>query len=253
MNIGTLKVGWDEPCAAVCEIGNAHNGSFDRAIKLLDAAKDAGASAAKLQAYTADELIALRGDGPAPEPWGSQGWTMRALYQKAATPLEWLPALFHHAESIGLPLFSSVFGHDSLQALQEVNCPAYKLAALDYGKDELFRAVRATQKPVIQSCSHSDAPRHYHIFGPPVEHLYAPAGYPQPEANLSYIRNGYLGYSYHGTDAYVPALAVACGAKMVEVHFHLEAEPSELEANVSLTENDFAEMVQAIREIEACL
>jgi sialic acid synthase SpsE len=221
VRIGTLDISEGQPAALVAEIGNAHNGDFRRAIRLLDAAKEAGASAAKLQCYSPDELIALRGDGRPPAPW--QNMTMRELYQKAMTPREWFPGLFGYAEAIGLPLFS----------------------ALDFGKEELTRAVRDTGKPTIESCPWATAP--WDVRYP----VYAPAGYPQEEAKLSNIRNKYWGYSYHGTNPDVPALSVAYGARFVEVHFHLQDEPSDLEANVSLNEHDFRYMVEQVRYIEA--
>jgi pseudaminic acid synthase len=243
VRIGTLDISEGQPAALVAEIGNAHNGDFRRAIRLLDAAKEAGASAAKLQCYSPDELIALRGDGRPPAPW--QNMTMRELYQKAMTPREWFPGLFGYAEAIGLPLFSSVFGLESLDLLESLNCPVYKLAALDFGKEELTRAVRDTGKPTIESCPWATAP--WDVRYP----VYAPAGYPQEEAKLSNIRNKYWGYSYHGTNPDVPALSVAYGARFVEVHFHLQDEPSDLEANVSLNEHDFRYMVEQVRYIEA--
>ena len=76
-------------------------------------------------------IVALRGDGPAPDPWGRQGWTMRQLYEKAQTPHAWFPALVEHCKRIGLPWFSSVFGPESLQLLEALDCPAYKIARLD--------------------------------------------------------------------------------------------------------------------------
>jgi len=87
------------------------------AMKALDAAKAAGADFVKFQCYSPDELVDLRGDGPAPEPWGSQGWTMRALYEKARTPFEWFPTLFAHARAIGIVPFASVFGAADLGAV----------------------------------------------------------------------------------------------------------------------------------------
>jgi pseudaminic acid synthase len=245
VNIGTLTIGEGHPAALVAELGNAHNGDFRRATRLLDAAKEAGASAAKLQCYTPDELIALRGDGKPPAPW--QNMTMRELYQKAMTPREWFAPLFGYAEAIGLPLFSSVFGLESLELLESLNCPAYKLAALDFGKlpPAFSSALLATKKPVIVSCAWVSAP--WDVAYP----VYAPPGYPQPEAKLSNVRKGYWGYSYHGTNPDVPALSVAYGARFVEVHLHLQDEPSELEANVSLNEHDFRYMVEQVRYIEA--
>lgn len=230
----------------IAEIGNAHAGDFARAIRLLDAAKACGADWGKLQTYQPAELIALRGDGPAPEPWASQGYTMRTLYERAATPFEWLPQLFAHAAEIGLPLFSSVFGAESLAALEAVNCPRYKLAALDYGAVELRQMVRSTGKRCLISSSEPEAE-------PLGTMLWCPPGYPQTDFRLRNIRNDYDGFSYHGTESMVPVFAVIAGAETVEVHFELDDEPNPLEHDVSLGEAAFTEMVRLIRQAEEIL
>lgn len=250
MNIGSLAIGPGEPCAIIAEIGNAHGGSHDRAIRLLDAAKACGASAGKLQSYTVDELVALRGDGPAPAQWGEQGYTMRSLYEKAKTPLEWLPTLYAHAASIGLPLFSSVFGPDSLAALEAVGNPCYKIARLDNHSNTLSGMVRATGKPVIMSAARDESvPADVDCV------LACNPGYPQTDTSFwpqDFAGHGVMvGYSYHGTDYWACVDAANMGARMIEAHFMLDAAPSELEANVSLGEWAFREMVAAIRRSES--
>src|SRR5690242_15390697 len=109
MNIGPVQLGPGNPCAVVAEISNSHNGTLERAVRLLHAAKAAGADIVKVQAYTPDELVALRGDGPAPSPW--HRYTMRELYSKARTPLAWMATLFGESP---LPIYASVFGAESL-------------------------------------------------------------------------------------------------------------------------------------------
>ena len=264
MNIGSLEVGAGQPCRFISELGNAHNGDFGRALRLIDAAKAAGADAIKLQCYTPDELVALRGDGPAPEPWGSQGFTMRTLYEKAATPFEWFEKLFRYCTFANsrIPIFSSVFGLESLALLESLNCPAYKIARLDNGHSELIVACMKTGKPVMVSTSkpmtmHGD-----------FERLYCPPGYPTQVADVRLPvfgdlaewdgaheaeYSGFVGLSSHCLAPELPIAAVARGAKLIEMHFHLEAEPSELEANVSLNEREFAAMVRSVRATEELL
>lgn len=236
-------------CVVIAELSNNHNGSLDQALRLIDKVKEAGADAVKLQAYSVDDLIALRGDGPAPEPWASRGYTMRTLYEQAQTPLAWLPALFAHAESLELPIFSSVFGPDGFRALEDVGNPCYKLASLDFGSEALRDLVLATDKPLIRSCHHEHAP----IRLADSLTLYCPPGYPQPKPMLGNIRHGYDGYSYHGTDPTVPAFAVAAGATVVEVHVQLDDAPSVLERDVSLTITQLALLVRAVRRAERML
>lgn len=233
----------------VAEISNAHNGSFDRAMRLIAAAKAAHCDFVKLQCYTPDELVALRGDGLAPEPWGSEGWTMHTLYEHARTPLDWFPALFAYAHQLQIPMFSSVFGPESLDVLERCNCPAYKIARLDNQHTELLYICRATGKPVLVST----APQQPIPIRPDVL-LYCPPGYPQIRLRLGETRfdtdhNEYNGFSYHGTDPLAPVIAASMGASLIEFHLHLKNDPSALEANISLTEFDAFWMSQSIRRL----
>ena len=251
MNIAGVEIGGPNPCRIVAEVSNAHNGDFDRAKRLITAAKETGADLVKMQCYTPDELVELRGDGPAPDPWGSDGWSMKRLYEKAQTPHVWFRALVEHAHEVGIPWFSSVFGRKSLALLESLDCPAYKLAALDVGKIDLRVMVQATKKPVIRSCNNDYSPPSSVIRG---FTLYCPPGYPQEHPKLGRIRYGhYDGYSYHGVNGEIPALAALSGAQIVECHLQLDDEPSELEANVSLSQSQFTGMVERIRHFEGLM
>jgi sialic acid synthase SpsE len=257
VSIAGVPVGEGHPCRLVAEMSNAHNGCLDRALRIIAAAKEAGADFIKMQAYTPDELVALRGDGPAPEPWGSQGWSMRRLYEKAQTPLDWFPRLVEECEAVGIPWFSSVFGPESLAVLESLDCPAYKVARLDNRQAGLRRRIQRTGKPVIVSRDGSEVvPWKADLV------LLCPPGYPQERFGFRSVFEmdwqdpvpwAFHGFSYHGTDPFVPLVAVAAGAKVVEVHLQLEREPSELESHVSLNERQLRELVVVIRAAEEVL
>lgn len=252
MRIGPVEISGSQPCRTVAEISNSHNGSLDRALRLIRAAKDAGADLVKFQCYTPDELVALRGDGPAPEPWGNQGWTMRRLYEKAQTPLAWFPRLVEECVRIGVPWFSSVFGQASLAVLESLDCPAYKIASLDRMSGGLLAAAEATNKPLLISSPHIYDIGYYRPMRASI--LYCPPGYPTPLTDICMPEfeehTGFLGLSSHCLDPVVPVVAVSRGAKLIEMHFQLDDCPSELEASVSLTARQFADMVQAVRRTE---
>lgn len=241
MNIAGIEVGDGQPCRVVAEISNAHNGDESRAHALVDAARVAGADIVKFQIYLPEELVALRGNGRAPDPWGSTGWSMSDLYRKAQTPLGWIPGLVEHCKDIGAPWFSSVFGLGGLAILEAFGCPAYKLAALDYGKRGLREMVAATGKPVVRSCPNDRPPNSDGLA------LYCPPGYPQAGYHLREAMRKFDGFSYHGTDWMVPLLAAAWGADVVEVHVQLDEEPSELEEDVSLNMTHLARLCDAVR------
>lgn len=248
-HVAGIEIGPHLPTRFVSEIGNAHNGDMPRALRLMDAAKEAGADFIKLQCYSPNELVALRGDGMAPDPWGDEGWTMMKLYEKAQTPFDWFGALVAHANEIGIPWFSSVFGLESLALLNVLKCPAYKIAALDALNPRMIdikHAIRTIGKPIIES----RRPGQPGLMPDADLTLYCPEGYPQTEFELFRLRSGLLGFSYHGTDGGVPFVAAVAGATMVEVHLQLAEEPSELESNVSLTEIQLAELIEGVRASE---
>jgi sialic acid synthase SpsE len=254
-----LPIGREHPAVVVAEISNNHNGSFDRARRLIDAAKAAGANLVKFQAYTPDELIHLRGDGRAPDPWGAQGWTMRTLYTRAQTPLDWLPALAAHCRAIDMPWFSSVFGPASLAALEALRCPAYKIARLDAQDLPLRRMVHRTGKPYLVSLGDEARLSRDDLDGSTVRALYCPPGYPPPIDQIRLPRFGDcgagdarpIGLSSHCLDPLLPMVAVARGAKILEYHLQLDDEPSELESTVSLSASQFRRMVDDVRRVEA--
>lgn len=242
ISIGDVQIGEGQPCRVVAEIGCNHNGSLELAVQLVHEAADAGADIVKFQAFLPAELLALRGgDGPAPAPW--EGQTLGELYAKAQTPLKWFPKLIENCQAHSVPWFASVFGLGSLAFMEAMECPAYKLAALDFGRRKHRLQVEATGKPVIRS---SPAPYAKGFT------LWCPGGYPQTflEGELRREMRHFDGFSYHGTDPFLPALAAAFGARMVEVHVQLDDVPSVLDAHSSLTVTQLGQLVDMVRTAE---
>lgn len=111
INIAGRRIGANAPVYVIAELSANHNQNFEAAVRLIRAAKDAGADAIKLQTYTAD-TITLRSDRECFRIGGGTLWdgrTLHDLYQEAYTPWEWQPRLKVVAEELGLQLFSSAF------------------------------------------------------------------------------------------------------------------------------------------------
>lgn len=262
--IAGVPIGPGYPCRFVAELSNAHNGSLELALEILEDMKRAGVDLVKFQAYTPEELVALRGDGPAPEAWGKAGWTMAALYEKAQTPLAWFPRLVQACRDLGLPWFASVFGLESLAAMEKLGCSAYKIARLDNAHEGHLLAVLSRQKPVLMSDSRevridlgrSRIPERY---AQQLHFLYCPPGYPQnPTAYGLPFFNGkgcdqsfhWLGLSSHLPDCRLGPAAVARGAAVLEYHVRAARVPSALEEAFSLRPSDVRALLDDVRMTE---
>jgi len=138
----------------VAEISGNHNGSLDRALEIVRSAAAAGATAVKIQTYTAD-TITLDVDTPAfrvsdgHELWG--GRTLYNLYQEAYTPWEWHAPIFDLAKELGMIAFSTPFDETAVDFLESLNVPLYKIASMEIVDLPLIRQVAETGKPLIIS------------------------------------------------------------------------------------------------------
>jgi pseudaminic acid synthase len=249
----------------VAELSGNHGGKLEHALRMIDAAADAGADAIKIQTYRADTITI---DHDAPEfliesgLW--QGSTLYELYEEAHTPWEWHAALFDRARERGVPLFSSPFDPTAVDLLESLDCPAYKIASFELTDIGLISRVAATGKPVIMSTGMATleeideaiaAVRQYPDT--PYVILHCTSAYPTSlsEADLSTIpmlMERYqvpIGLSDHTTGSVASVAAVALGAGFVEKHFTLDRGDGAVDAAFSLEPEEFGEMAEACRAV----
>src|SRR5205807_1155023 len=153
LQIGSRLLGNGHPCYIVAELSANHNQSFDQAVKIIHAAKAAGADAVKLQTYTPD-TITIAGDREYFRINGGTIWdgrTLHELYAEAYTPWEWQPKLKQVANDLGLDLFSTPFDPTAVDFLEEMNVPAHKVASFELVDIPLVKKIARTGKPLIIS------------------------------------------------------------------------------------------------------
>jgi N-acetylneuraminate synthase len=257
------------PPYVIAEMSGNHNGDIGRAIKLIDAAKAAGADAVKLQTYTAD-TITIDHDSPEFKIKGGlwDGRSLYDLYKEAHTPWEWHPTLFEHARGIGITCFSSPFDRTAIDFLERLAAPAYKIASFEVVDTPLIAYAARTGKPLIISTGMAnreevaDAVSVARAAGEGgVALLHCVSGYPTPaqDANLRRIRSlaetfdAPVGLSDHSMGAEVAVAAVALGATVIEKHLTLSRADGGPDAGFSLEPAEFSELVRCANNAFAAL
>jgi pseudaminic acid synthase len=259
--IGEREIGEGHPPYLIAEMSANHLGKLERALNTMEAAKEAGADAVKLQTYTAD-TITIDHDGPGFRieggPW--DGRLLHELYQEAHTPWDWHEALFEKGRALGLDVFSSPFDASAIDFLETLDPPAYKIASFEAVDPALIARAAATGKPLIISTGMADRTE----IAQAVEAggaaasiclLHCVSGYPAPaeEANLRTIADlaknfGLVcGLSDHTLGTAVPIAAVSLGAAVIEKHFTLDRAAGGPDAAFSLEPDEFAVMAQGCR------
>ena len=150
--INKRKIGNDCPVYIVAEISANHNQKFEKAVKLVKVAKEAGADAVKLQTYTPDTItIACENEFFKVKGTIWEGKTLFDLYKEAYTPWEWQPKLKKIANDIGIDLFSTPFDATAVDFLKKMDIPAYKIASFEVVDIPLIQKIARTGKPIIMS------------------------------------------------------------------------------------------------------
>lgn len=269
IRIGTHKIGVGYPVYIVAEMSANHLMDYDRAVAIIDAAKQAGADAVKLQTYTADTITVDCGR-PEFQIHGGlwDGETLYSLYQKAYTPWEWQPDLKKYADSIGLDCFSSPFDPTSVDFLEKLNVPAYKIAAPEIMDIPLIRKVARLGKPVIISTGIAhleDIERAVRTCldegNDQVILLKCTSAYPCPYEDVHLKTMPLMGQTFgclaglsdHTFGSEVPLGAVSLGAVMIEKHITIKRSDGGPDGGFSMEAEEFTGMVRQIRNLEKAM
>ena len=152
-HIHDRPIGSGHPVYIIAEMSANHGHDQDQAMRLVDAAKYVGADAIKLQTYTPDTMTIDCALPPFQIGKGTiwEGKNLYELYKEAYTPWDWHEPIMAYAQSLGLDCFSTPFDSTSVDFLESLKVPAYKIASFELVDIPLLQAVARTGKPVILS------------------------------------------------------------------------------------------------------
>jgi len=246
----------------IAELSGNHQQSLAKALKMVEAAAKSGADAIKLQTYTADTMtLNINSDeffiADKNSLW--QGQSLHQLYQAAMTPWEWHKEIFERAKSLGMVAFSSPFDTNSVDFLEQLSVPCYKIASFENIDHALLEKVAKTGKPIIMStgmASQTELAESVEVlrdFGcKELVLLKCTSDYPaRPiDANLRTLPhlkelfNCPVGLSDHTLGMGVALASVAMGASVIEKHFVLDRNEGGVDAQFSLQPDELALLVK---------
>ena len=267
--INGRSIGNDSLPYIVAEMSGNHNHDLNRALKIVDAAKAAGADAVKLQTYRADTITIDHDSDEFMVKGGLwDGRRLYELYEEAHTPWEWHKPIFDHAKKIEITVFSSPFDATAVDFLEELDAPAYKIASPELVDFPLIQRVAKTGKPIILSTGAAtlleieEAIEVARMAGArELIVLHCTAAYPAPpeEANLATISelarrfNVVTGLSDHTLGTTVASMAAGLGASFIEKHFTLSRSDGGVDSAFSLEPQELKKLVSTTRIARAAV
>lgn len=248
----------------IAEIGNNHNGSFDRAIEMIDKAKEAGADCVKFQMRHLDQVYRERSLSKSGDDLGTE--YVIDLLNRFELSVDQHRRLAEYCTQIGIPYMCTPWDSKSVEVLESFGVPAYKAASADLTNLPLLDCLVQTNKPLILSTGMSTAEEveitvdFLNKRGARFALLHCNSTYPAPlhDINLKWIPalrkiHPLVGYSGHERGINISLAAIAMDACIIERHFTLDRNMEGPDHAASLTQSEFARMVEGIREIEQAL
>ncbi len=261
LKIGGRPVGRHTAPFIIAEMSGNHNQSLERALQIVEAAARSGAHALKLQTYTPDTMTLDLDErefhiGDPASPWA--GSSLYRLYADAHTPWAWHRPIFDRARELGLEVFSTPFDETSVEFLEELNPPCYKIASFENTDLPLIRRVAATGKPLIVSTGMASlaeldetvrCAREAGAGG--IILLKCTSTYPATPINsnlltLPHLRDLFdceVGLSDHTLGIGAPVASVALGATVIEKHFTLHRADGGVDSAFSMEPEEMAQLV----------
>jgi N-acetylneuraminate synthase len=249
----------------IAEMSGNHNQSLERALEIVDAVANTGAHALKIQTYTPDTMTLDLNErefhiSDPKSLWA--GTSLYKLYGQAFTPWEWHEAIFKRAKELGIIAFSTPFDATSVDFLESLDVPCYKIASFENTDLPLIRKVAATGKPMIISTGMAsiaeldDTVRAARDAGcKDLVLLKCTSTYPATADNTNILTIPHMrelfgcevGLSDHTMGVGVSVASVALGATVIEKHFTLNRADGGVDSSFSM---EPAEMRQLVVETE---
>lgn len=258
IQIGSKKIAFDKKPFIIAEMSGNHNQSLERAFAIVDAAAETGVDAIKLQTYTPDTMTIPGAYTITDKNSLWYGKELHELYKEAYTPWEWHEPIFKRAKEKGLITFSTPFDESSVDFLEKLNVPVYKIASFENTDLPLLKKVASTGKPVIMSTGAASLAEIYTAVQTLKSNgckelilLKCTSTYPSTPENTNLntitamreIFDCIIGLSDHTMGIGAAIASVALGARVIEKHFTLSRADGGVDSAFSMEPEEMKSLV----------
>ena len=250
----------------IAEIGVNHNGDVELAKKMIKSASECGVDAVKFQTFKSENLVTKTAQKADYQRKNTSEDSQFSMLKKLELSFEDFYELKSYASENNVLFLSSPFDKESVDLLEDLNVPAYKLGSGELNNFELIDYVQKTGKPIIFSTGMANLEEIKETYDfidnkNNIVFLHCITGYPTcfEEANLNFIKtlkselNIPIGFSDHSPGIELPIAAVALGACVIEKHFTTDKTLEGPDHKASLNPEEFKAMVDAIRHVEVAM
>ncbi len=263
ITIGNRKIGPEHPPLVIAEIGINHEGSFDKAIQMIDDAVDVGCECVKFQTHVIEDEMIPNNVIP-----GNAKESIWDIMKRCALTEEEESKLKAYADSKNVLFLSTPFSRAAAIRLEKLNVPAYKIGSGECNNYPLIEHIAKYKKPVILSTGMNNLDsvqksvdilrRH----GVPFALLHCTSIYPTPYdkvrlGGLSELQNRFsdavVGLSDHTLTNYTCLGAVALGASILERHFTSDKSWAGPDIEISMDPKDLRDLIEGSRAIQLAL
>jgi len=263
LTIGSRQIGRQHPPFVVAEIGINHEGSFEKAIRMVEEAARVGCECVKFQAHVVeDEMI------PNDVIPGNAKESIWDIMKRCALSEEEDAALKAKVESLGMIYLSTPFSRAAADRLKRLGVAAYKIGSGECNNYPLVEHIAKFGKPVLLSTGMNDlgsvlpAVEILRRHSVPFALFHCTSMYPTPynKVRLGAVtelgkafRDAVLGLSDHSLGNYTCYAAIALGASIVEKHFTADKRWPGPDIEISIDPGELQQLIEGTKAIHAAL
>ena len=252
----------------IAEAGVNHNGSFELACQMIDAAKKAGVDCIKFQTFQTGSLVSHNAQKAYYQKKTTGDSSQEEMLRKLELSYDEFVSLKQYCDKIGICFLSTPFDYESIVFLNSIEMPFWKIPSGEITNYPYLVALAKTGKPVVMStgmCEMDEIGAAINVLKDngtkDIKLLHCNTEYPTPfeDVNLramQTMRDKFgmeVGYSDHTPGIEAPIAAAAMGATIIEKHFTLDRNMEGPDHKASLEPDELAAMVRAVRNVEAAL